>query len=57
MALLQSLDHKNIVALHDLICSTQHLYLVFEYVDTDLRNFMKSNKIIGTTILHHIFTK
>ena len=47
MALLQSLDHKNVVALHDLICSTKHVYLVFEYMDTDLRNFMKSNKVIG----------
>ena len=25
MALLQSLDHKNVVALHDLICSTKHV--------------------------------
>lgn len=40
--LLQSLDHGNVVALHEMMVSKGYVYMVFEYVDHDL-----------TGILHH----
>eukprot|EP00919_Chromeraceae_sp_WS-2016_P065833 GHVR01155677.1.p1 GENE.GHVR01155677.1~~GHVR01155677.1.p1 ORF type:complete len:329 (+),score=52.73 GHVR01155677.1:37-1023(+) len=41
LALLKECDHSNIVKLHEVSCSTSELFLVFEFVDMDLRKFMR----------------
>lgn len=43
ICLLKELRHTNIVALLDVLCQPTQLYLVFEYLDYDLKKFMKSH--------------
>ena len=43
ISLLKEVDHPNIVKLLDVIHAPQKLYLVFEYLDYDLKKFMKQN--------------
>jgi cyclin-dependent kinase 2 len=40
ISLLKELKHHNIVSLKDVIHSQKRLYLVFEYLDQDLKKFM-----------------
>jgi serine/threonine protein kinase len=40
ISLLKDLNHKNIVALHDVIYSDSKLFLVFQYLDQDLKKYM-----------------
>jgi len=42
ISLLKELQHPNIVRLHDVIHSENRLYLVFEYLDQDLKKHMDS---------------
>lgn len=42
IALLKELDHPNIVKLHDVVHSNNKLYLVFEFLDQDLKKYMDS---------------
>jgi serine/threonine protein kinase len=42
IALLKELSHDNIVKLLDVFCSTKKLVLVFEFVEHDLKKYMKS---------------
>lgn len=42
VAMLKELVHPNIVTLHDVIFQAKKLYLVFEYLDYDLKKFMDS---------------
>jgi len=42
IALLKELSHENIVKLLDVFCSTNKLVLVFEFVENDLKKYMKS---------------
>jgi len=42
IALLKELDHPNVVKLRDLMCKPNKLVLVFEYLDNDLKKYMKS---------------
>lgn len=42
IALLKELAHENVVRLLDIFCSTAKLTLVFEFVDNDLKTYMKS---------------
>jgi len=42
IALLKELNHENIVKLIDIFCSTKKLVLVFEFVENDLKKYMKS---------------
>jgi len=42
IALLKELSHKNVVKLLDVFCSTTKLHLVFEYLENDLKKYMKS---------------
>ncbi|UYV84930.1 CDK2 [Cordylochernes scorpioides] len=44
IALLKELDHTNVVNLQDVIHAHNKLYLVFEYLDMDLKKFMDSSK-------------
>ncbi len=40
ISLLKELDHPNIVRLLDVVHSEKKLYLVFEYLDQDLKKYM-----------------
>nr|XP_002120229.1 cyclin-dependent kinase 2-like [Ciona intestinalis] len=42
ISLLKELDHNNIVRLMDVIHSEKKLYLVFEYLNQDLKKYMDS---------------
>lgn len=42
IALLRELSHENVVKLLDVFCSTNKLILVFEFLDNDLKKYMKS---------------
>lgn len=42
IALLKELSHENIVELLDVFCTTSKLILVFEFLDNDLKKYMKS---------------
>jgi len=42
VALLKELSHENVVDLLDVFCSTTKLVLVFEFVENDLKKFMRS---------------
>lgn len=42
IALLKELSHPNVVKLLDVFCSTNKLVLVFEFVENDLKKYMKS---------------
>jgi len=44
ISLLKELEHPNVVALIDVIHTNRKLYLVFEFIDMDLRKFMDSSK-------------
>jgi len=42
VALLKELSHENIVRLEEVFCSPKKLVLVFEFVDSDLKKYMRS---------------
>ncbi len=42
IAVLKVLDHENIVRLYDVFCSQKKLFLVFEFVDGDLKKYLKT---------------
>lgn len=42
IALLKELSHDNVVKLLDVFCSTNKLVLVFEFVEQDLKKYMRS---------------
>ncbi|KAL6649092.1 hypothetical protein ACP70R_013316 [Stipagrostis hirtigluma subsp. patula] len=42
ISLLKEMNHGNIVRLHDVIHSEKRIYLVFEFLDLDLKKFMDS---------------
>lgn len=42
IALVQHLNHRNVVKLMDVFCSPAKLLLVFEYLEHDLKKYMKS---------------
>ncbi|KAI3693373.1 hypothetical protein L6452_33208 [Arctium lappa] len=42
ISLLKEMQHENIVRLHDVVHSDKRLYLVFEYLDLDLKKHMDS---------------
>jgi serine/threonine protein kinase len=41
ISILRELRHKNIVELKDVVCSDNKLYLLFEYLDIDLRKYLE----------------
>ncbi|KAM0687009.1 Cyclin-dependent kinase catalytic subunit [Conglomerata obtusa] len=43
ISILKTLQHSSIIALHDVIYNNNKLYLVFEYLDLDLRVFLDSH--------------
>mmetsp|Transcript_6921 Transcript_6921/g.12272 ORF Transcript_6921/g.12272 Transcript_6921/m.12272 type:complete len:317 (-) Transcript_6921:190-1140(-) len=48
IALLKELTHDNVVKLLDVFCSTNKLTLVFEFVENDLKKYMKSKNLMLT---------
>lgn len=46
ISILKELNHPAIVSLHDVIYkpSEKKLYLIFEYVEQDLKKFLRANK-------------
>ncbi|PRQ56189.1 putative protein-serine/threonine kinase CMGC-CDK-Pl family [Rosa chinensis] len=43
ISLLKEMQHANIVRLQDVVHSEKRLYLVFEYLDLDLKKYMDSS--------------
>ncbi|OZJ03995.1 Cyclin-dependent kinase 3 [Bifiguratus adelaidae] len=52
ISLLRELKHENIVRLLDIINNESKLYLVFEYLDLDLKRYMDQAGAEGMTPLH-----
>jgi serine/threonine protein kinase len=42
ISILRELSHPNIVELKDVVCSDNKLYLLFEFLDVDLRKYLES---------------
>lgn len=57
IALLKELPHENVVKLLDVFCSTSKLVLVFEFVENDLKKYMKSlgRQLTPASIKHLAF--
>ncbi len=47
ISLLKELQHNNVVRLEDVVHSEKRLYLVFEYLDLDLKKHMDCNPNFG----------
>ena len=43
---LKVLQHKNIVAIKELILEKQQLYFVFEFMDTDLYKVIQNHRLL-----------
>lgn len=50
IALLKELSHENVVELLDVLCSTDKLVLVFEFLELDLKKYLKSQSFRITPI-------
>ena len=46
ISLLKELDHPNIVALLDVVHADAKLFMVFEYLDKDLKKHMDENRSV-----------
>jgi len=44
ICILRELKHKNIVELKDVVCYNNKLFLIFEFLETDLKNFLENPK-------------
>jgi len=49
VALLKMLDHPNVVRMYDVCCTPSKLILVFEYLEYDLKRFMKAKGKLDET--------
>ncbi|KAM0682630.1 Cyclin-dependent kinase catalytic subunit [Mitosporidium daphniae] len=47
ISILKELDHDSVVKLHDVVHHNSKLYLVFEYLDLDLKRYMDSIRASG----------
>ena len=47
ISLLKDLNHPNVVKLTRVQCHERQLYIVFEFIDCDLKMFMDANKLFG----------
>ncbi|KAH8315993.1 hypothetical protein KR074_004642 [Drosophila pseudoananassae] len=60
ISLLKNLKHKNVVQLFDVVISGNNLYMIFEYLNMDLKKLMDRKKDVFTPVLiksymHQIF--
>lgn len=51
ISVLKEISHENIVKLKDIVHSEARLYLIFEYLEKDLRNFIESTKEIPESLI------
>jgi len=47
-SLLKNLKHKNVVQLFDVVISGNNLYMIFEYLNMDLKKLMDKKKDVFT---------
>lgn len=45
ISLLKGLQHPNIICLKDVICGSNRLNLIFEYVDIDLKKYLEAGPL------------
>lgn len=59
VCLLRELNHPNIVTLHDVVVTEKKLFLIFEYLEKDLRKVLDEQVITGPQIkkIMHQLTK
>jgi serine/threonine protein kinase len=43
ISLLKELNHPYIVKLKDIVCTSDKLHLVFEFIEADLKQYMEKN--------------
>jgi len=43
ISLLKEIDHPNVVRLRDLVYGENRLYLIFDFLDYDLKKFLEIN--------------
>lgn len=61
ISLLKELTHPNVIQLLDVVQGEKHLYLVFEFLQQDLKKLLDSIKtglsvpLVKVRILHDIF--
>ena len=55
ISLLKELDHPNIVALLDVVHADAKLFMVFEYLDKDLKKHMDENRSVGSNCMIFLF--
>lgn len=48
ISLLKNLKHKNVVQLFDVVISGNNLYMIFEYLNMDLKKLMDKKKDVFT---------
>lgn len=51
ISLLKNLKHKNVVRLFDVVISGNNLYMIFEYLNMDLKKVMDKKKDLFTSKL------
>lgn len=44
ISLLKEVNHENVVKLHDVIMSDKKLFLVFEFMDYDLKKVLETRR-------------
>jgi len=52
ISLLKELNYKNIVTLHDVVSVGKQIYLVFEYLDNDLKQYLDLKKRKMKYLIH-----
>lgn len=51
ISLLKDIEHESIVALYDVVVADNNLYLVFEYLNMDLKKLLDRGKDLFTPML------
>jgi len=57
ISLLRELDDENIVRLYDIIHADQKLFLVFEFIDMDLKRYIETQLLEGSPLTPQIIKK
>lgn len=57
ISLLKNLKHKNVVQLFDVVISGNNLYMIFEYLNMDLKKLMDRKKDVFTPVLIKVCTQ
>lgn len=54
VCLLRELNHNHIVELHDVVVTDSRLYLIFEYLDKDLRKLLDDTNSLEPNLIRNI---